>query len=284
MLLLLRLTACLPLRATRLFGAGLGALIRVANTKRRRIARINLGLCFPELASGERRRLLARHFRMLGQSYLDAGFLAFASEARLVRHLRLTGLEHVSAALAAGRAVILLAPHCVGLNVGGLVVARHVPVSSMVKAQRDPFADWLLHKIRSRYDSPLIERRQGMRPVVRALAAGRAFYFLPDEDLGPEHSVFATFFGVPTATLTTLGRLARLADAVVLPCFTRLVAHGYETVLEPPLADFPTGDRVADALAMNRALEHGIRAAPEQYMWTFKLFKTRPDGAPSPYA
>jgi KDO2-lipid IV(A) lauroyltransferase/lauroyl-KDO2-lipid IV(A) myristoyltransferase len=30
-------------------------------------------------------------------------------------------------------------------------------------------------------------------------------------------------------------------------------------------------------------LEEGLRSMPEQYLWTFKLFKTRPGQAPSPY-
>ncbi|MEE8210306.1 MAG: hypothetical protein V3T85_00150, partial [Acidiferrobacterales bacterium] len=59
---------------------------------------------------------------------------------------------------------------------------------------------------------------------------------------------------------------------------------GHELVLNPVLAEFPTGDPNKDAARMNAALEQSIRDAPEQYMWTLKLFKTRPDNGPSPYA
>jgi KDO2-lipid IV(A) lauroyltransferase/lauroyl-KDO2-lipid IV(A) myristoyltransferase len=34
---------------------------------------------------------------------------------------------------------------------------------------------------------------------------------------------------------------------------------------------------------MNQVIEEGLRPMPEQYLWTFKLFKTRPGQAPSPY-
>jgi lauroyl/myristoyl acyltransferase len=282
----LRLLAALPLAVSRALGVALGEAIYWANAKRRRIARINLDFCFPELARRQKARLLRRHFRLLGQSYLDIAFLAWASEPRFASKMRLRGVEHLESAEARGRRVILLAPHAVGMNVGGIVVSRHRPVFSMVKPQRSAVLNWLLHKVRSRYRAPLIARAQGLRPVLRALEDGKIFYYLPDEDFGPRRSVFAPFFGVSTATLPTLGRLATLSGADVIPCFTRLLPRGggYEVILRPPLTDFPTDDRSADAARMNAALERGLRDMPEQYLWTFKLFKTRPNGAPSPYA
>lgn len=284
-LLALRLIALLPLRLSRGLGAMLGELMYRVNAKRRRIARINVDLCFAELSDEQRGRLVRRHFRLAGQSYLDIAFLAWASERRFQHKIKLVGLEHLHAALERGRRVIVLAPHCLGMNVGGVALARHGPVFSMVKLQRDASTNWLLHKVRSRYRSPLIRREQGLRPVLRNLEAGMIFYYLPDEDFGPKHSVFAPFFGVPTATLPTVGRLAARVGADVVPCFTRLLPHGrgYEVSLYPALVDFPSGKPVVDAARMNEVLEEGIRRMPEQYMWTFRLFRTRPGGARSPY-
>lgn len=283
-LVLLMVLARLPLGVSRALGAGLGAVMYRVNAKRRRIAHVNVDLCFPELPPAERASLVRRHFRIAGQAYLDLGFLAWAGERRFRKAVHLLGYEHLQAALAAGRPVILLAPHCVGMNVGGIAVAGRAATFSMYKPQRDPVVDWLLHKTRSRYASPLVPRERGLRPVLRGLAQGLIFYYLPDEDLGPKHSVFAPFFGVEAATLPTLGRLATAADAVVIPCYTRLVPGGYEVHLEPPLAGFPVGDSVADATRMNAEIEGALRLMPEQYLWTFKLFKTRPPGVASPYA
>jgi lauroyl/myristoyl acyltransferase len=136
-----------------------------------------------------------------------------------------------------------------------------------------------------RFGCFLLSRTQGLRPVIRALKQGLVFMYSPDEDFGERQSVFVPFFGVPTATLTTLGRLAHMTNALVVPCFTRLLpgGRGYEVTLKPPLEDFPNGDRVRDAARMNEVLEEGLHTMPEQYLWTFKLFKTRPGQAPSPY-
>ena len=286
LLALLWACAWLPLRVARALGAALGLAMLAANRKRRRIARVNLGLCFPELSAPARERLLRRHFIVSGQAYLDLGFLAWGSEQRVLRAVKFHGLERYREATRSGRGVILLVPHSVGFNFAGALMARHHPLFTMYKPQRDPLVNWVLDRGRTRFGARLIMREQGMRPVLRGLKAGEAFFYLADEDYGAERSVFVPYFGVPTATLPTLGRLAAGGNALVVPFFASLLpgARGYEVFLGPPLENFPSGDRLADTARMNRALEDCIRRAPEQYMWTFKLFKTRPGGAPSPYA
>lgn len=277
--------ALLPLIVSRALGALFGWLMYLANAKRRRIARVNLRLCFPEKSERQRRRLLRRHYRVYGQSFTDLGHLAWNSRKRLKRMVRFRGIQHYRDQLRQGRHVILLVPHCVGMNLGGAVLSAEHATFSMYKPQRNAVVNWFINRGRMRFGAELLGRQQGLRPVVHGLQQGRVFYYLPDEDFGPKHSVFAPFFGVSTATLPTLGRLTGMTDAVVIPCFARLLpwGRGYEVVLYPPLADFPTGNALEDATHMNQALEVGIRAMPEQYLWTFKLFKTRPKGAPSPY-
>ncbi|MDH3513443.1 MAG: lipid A biosynthesis acyltransferase [Gammaproteobacteria bacterium] len=282
-LFFLRFVALLPLAWSRALGAGFGLLMMAANKKRRKVARINLELCFPKLSLREREHLLRRHFIVNGQSYFDLAYLAWASERRILRKTHIRGLEHYQDLR--GRNVILLAPHCVGINFGGSVIARERAIFTMVKLQRNPVVNWLLNRAQTRFNSFLLSRTQGLRPVIRGLKQGLAFHYSPDEDFGDRQSVFVPFFGVPTATLTTLGRLAQITNALVVPCFTRLLpgGRGYEVILKPPLEDFPNGDRVRDATRMNAVIEEGLRSMPEQYLWTFKIFKTRPGHAPSPY-
>src|SRR3989344_1608202 len=97
-LFFLRFTAMLPLAWSRALGAGLG-LLMMTNKKRRRIARINLELCFPKLSLREREHLLRRHFIVSGQSYFDLAYLAWASERRLLRKTHFRGLEQYHAFL-----------------------------------------------------------------------------------------------------------------------------------------------------------------------------------------
>lgn len=283
LIIFLRCLALLPRSWSRRAGSALGLLMMATNKKRREIARINIEICFPGMNPQARQELQRSHFRATGQSYVDLGFLVWASLARLERKTEYVGLDHYQAALQSGHPVILLVPHCVGTNFGGVMLSRWHPVITMVKAQPNPVINWLLTRARTRYGGLLIERREGLRPILRALKQGLTFYYAPDEDFGAERSIFVDFFGVPTATLPILGRLARSVDALVVPCMTRLTDKGYEVKFWPALNDFPTGDEITDAARMNAAIEAGLREMPNQYMWTFKIFKTRPGHAPSPY-
>src|SRR5262249_59686194 len=88
--------------------------------------------------------------------------------------------------------------------------------------QKDPVFDGVLLHGRTRFVTPvLFSRQDGIRPLVKAMRTGLPFYYLPDMDLGERDSIFVPFFGVSTATITGLSRLARLAGAVVVPAVTR---------------------------------------------------------------
>lgn len=284
---LLRLRLWLPNGLVAVSAAVIGDLVFLLNAKRRRIARINLQLCFPTWPRIERRRLLRRHFRVATRTLLDLGLLWWASPTQLARHIRVQGLEHYDAARAAGHNVILLTGHFVALEVGAAALSARYPIFGLIKPVKNPLLDWVMTHGRKRFDprGRLFARSRGMVSVVRAIRSGMGFYYLPDEDLGRERCLMVPFFATVAATLPTLGRLAEMGQAVVIPCITRLRAdgRGYDVTLSAPLADFPSGDPETDARRMNAQRETDILAAPEQYMWTFKLFKTRPEGEPSPY-
>ena len=284
-LLSLGALSLLPLPLSRLIGTALGWLMYLVNVKRRRIAQVNLRLCFPDKTERQRARLLRRHYVVFGQSVTDLGHLAWNSRSRLRRMTRFVGIELYREYVERGDNIILLVPHCVGMNFGGAVLSEKHPTFGMYKPQGDPVLTWFLNFSRMRFGAQMFTRAQGLRPVVRVLKEGSVFYYLPDKDYGPKNSVFVPFFGLPMATLPTLGRLARLGNAIVVPCFARVLpwGRGIEVILYPPLEHFPSDDEIKNAARMNRALEEGIRTMPEQYSWTFKIFKTRPGNGPSPY-
>jgi len=277
----------LPLPVLSPLGRLLGALSYFLVWPRRRVAAINLALCFPELDASARRRLLLRHFQALGRSMLERGLLWWASPERLRRIIRFEGEERLRALVQAGTPVILLAPHFVGLDAGGARVAMSFDsVSMYARQKRNPVLSDRLYRGRKRFgDQVLLSRKEGVRGVVRAMKSGRPFYYLPDMDYGEEDAIFVSFFGVEAATITGLPRLARLTGARVLPCVTRMLPGGAGYVLEIGEAweNFPTDDVEADTRRMNGWIEGVVRTMPEQYYWVHRRFKTRPVGQARPY-
>jgi Kdo2-lipid IVA lauroyltransferase/acyltransferase len=231
------------------------------------------------MAERERRRLLRRHFQAFGRAVLERSILWWASQARIERLVRIEGMEHWQAC--AGQPLILLAPHFVGLDMGGIRLAIDHRLASMYSRQKDPLLDRVLYRGRTRFVMPhLVSRQEGVRPLVRVIREGVPFYYLPDMDFGERDSVFVPFFGVPAATVTGLSRIARLSGARVLPIVTRQLPGGAGYVIRcyPPWSDFPTDDVAADTRRMNAFIEERVLELPEQYHWLHKRFKTRPPG------
>lgn len=278
-LLALRLGMYVPRPAWNACGWLLGEAYYRTSRKRRCVARANIAICFPALDAAARERLVRTHFHEAMQCLCDLGWLWWAPRARLERFVRLQGLAHLDAVSARGQAAITFTGHAVALEMG-LVLSLYHAHAALIKPLRNRLLNYFFARGRARFGAVLFARENGLRPLLRALDRGLALYFLPDEDLGLRDSVFVPFFGEPAATLTSLGRIAARAQAAVLPVYTRRRAdgRGYDVMIEPPLADFPSGDPVRDAARMNAALEAAIRAAPSQYLWTFKRFKSRPPG------
>ena len=278
-LALMRAVAVLPLPVVRGLGALLGMMLYLLAGERRRVTLINLGLCFPEQDEAHRRRLARAHFRVFAQSFLERGLLWHASERRLRRLIRIEGVELFEAARASGRPVILLAPHFIGLDAGWTRLTLDWRMMSMYANQKNPRFNEALRAGRMRFnDTLLLSRQQGIRTALRELKEGRPFYYLPDMDFGPRDAIFVPFFGVPAATVTAVARLAALADALVIPCVTRLTGAGYVVTFHPPWTDYPGPDQVAATRRMNAFIEDQVRALPAQYLWLHKRFKTRPPG------
>ena len=269
----------LPLAVLSRIGSGFGLLLYLLIFGRRRVARTNLRLCFPEWTESQRRRLLRRHFQVFCRAVLERGILWWSSRERVMRVVRIEGLEHWQAVR--DRPVIWFAPHFVGLDMGGSRLTAEFALSSMYSRQRNPVLDAILYHGRTRFVMPrLVPRQDGLRPLVKAMREGLPLYYLPDMDFGPRESVFVPFFGVPAATITGLSRIARLAPAVVVPVVTRQLPGGQGYVLRfyPAWTDFPTEDVEADVRRMNAFIEERVLEMPEQYHWLHKRFKTRPPG------
>ena len=274
----------LPLAVLAPLGELLGMLLYLLGRERRRVARVNLGLCFPALDERERESLLRRHFRAMGRSFLEHGLLWWSSKRRIKRLVRIEGIEHWDAVK--DRPVIWFAPHFVGLDMGGVRLSCDFPAVSVYSHQKNPAFDAMLLHGRKRFGtSTLVSRQQGLRPVVRAMRDGLPFYYLPDMDFGIRDGSFVSFFGVPTATVHGLARLAAMTGAAVVPCVTRQLpwGKGYVLTFHPAWKDYPGADIEADTRRMNAFIEARILEIPEQYYWLHKRFKTRPEGDPSFY-
>ncbi|MDB5985624.1 MAG: lpxL [Nevskia sp.] len=275
----------LPVPWLRAFGRRLGWLFGRVAKSRRHIVRVNLQLCFPELSSAERERMLWAHFEAIGMGIFETLAAGMAPDLMVSRYLDVEGLQHLDAAKADGHGVLLLTGHFTTLELAAraLCIADR-PFHAMYRPMQNRLLDYWVRRWRERRSKRESLRKDDLRRLLRVLRNGESIWYGPDQTLDTPNSAFVPFFGVPALTVTATSRLAEMGRARVVPFFPARLNGRYHITFYPALENFPSGDDVADARRVNALLEDAIRRCPEQYFWVHRKFKYQPPGMPDVYA
>ena len=279
---LLRLLDFLPWAEKRLLARGLAGLVFHLVGIRRHVVFTNLRLCFPELSTPQITALTRAHYEALALGLFEvcAGWWA---PRRHLPPFRVTGLEHLEAALARGRGALLLTAHFTTLEICGRLLLETHPVGCLYRDPNNPVIAHLMRRQRERRMSVAVHF-DDLRGLIRALRGNHAIWYAPDQAKRTPGSEILPFFCVPAITNTSTGKIAGMTGAPVVPFFGRREPdHSYTLVLLPALEDFPTADAAADAVRINRLIEEQVRLAPEQYFWIHRRFKARGPGYPEVY-
>ncbi|MBD1571836.1 lauroyl-Kdo(2)-lipid IV(A) myristoyltransferase [Vibrio sp. S17_S38] len=245
-------------------------------------ARLNLLNCFPEKTDQERQQLIEDCLATAGQFMFGYPELLLRSRKHNQSRGIVHGGENLFPLLDRGENVIALVPHFWAIDYAAVMIAAQgYQVSSIIKEQREPITNWLIHRQRMQYGGKIYERSAGIKPFLKSVKDGYLGYYLPDEDHGAQNSVFVPFFATQKATLKGFGKVAKLSRATVVPMLPAYNAElgKYELHILPAIENLPSGDEETDARAMNKAVEDLVNIDPKQYMWILNLLRTRPDGS-----
>ncbi|GIU36236.1 lipid A biosynthesis myristoyltransferase [Shewanella sp. MBTL60-112-B2] len=250
-----------------------------------KVARANLTTCFPEKTADEIEALVKDNVENFVMILLAQSELMLKSRAHMRRRVKLHGFEHVEQVRAAGQPVIFIMPHVWGIEYAGLRLNLDLPMVSMAKAHKNDLFNWFNNRMRSSQGGNIYMREAGIRALLSELKQDNSFFYLPDEDLGRDKSVFAPFLGTTKATLPVVGRLAQAGNAQVMPVkigYDKVKRH-FDLTVMPAISPETMQGKENEAIALNKAVEQVILAYPEQYMWFLKVLKTRPEGEASIY-
>ncbi|MDE2307405.1 MAG: LpxL/LpxP family Kdo(2)-lipid IV(A) lauroyl/palmitoleoyl acyltransferase [Xanthomonadaceae bacterium] len=266
-------------------GRRLGALVQWIPSARRRIAEANIALCFPGLDATARASLVERNLRDIGLMLVEFALGWMGSDRGIARiPTRIDGLQHLEAARAQGKGVLLVGGHFSHLELCARLVSQRIRIAGMYRKMDSTVFEWAVLRARLHYAEAMFDK-DDIRGTVKYLRGGGTLWYAPDQDMRSKDSVFVPFFGVPAATITATHHLARMSGAVVIPFAHRRLpgAGGYALHLGAPLEAFPDADVLGDTARVNACIEQMVRKAPEQYLWVHKRFKTRPPGSPDVY-
>jgi KDO2-lipid IV(A) lauroyltransferase len=203
-------------------------------------------------------------------------FRAHAKVAALVREVQ--GMEEALAVRAQGRAIVFLTPHIGCFEITSQHIALRVPLTVLYRPPKMSWLEPLMLEGRSRPNVRLVPADlSGVRAVFRALKAGEAVGFLPDQVPGEGEGDWAEFFGRPAYTMTLAAKLAEREGVRCFLVFGRRLPRGRGYAIRVrPLPEKIEGESATRRL--NRALEELVRECPGQYLWGYNRYKV-PKGA-----
>ncbi len=278
---LLRTVACLPLPAAHALGAALGWLLAVTPNSLRRVTHINLQMCLPELSDAERERVARRSLVESGKGFLETGAAWCWSVDRILGRVRaVEGEEHIRAAMAQGKGVILAPPHLGAWEVLAQYMGRRYPLTTLARPLRIRGLNSLVCNARCRSGMRVVATdTAGVRGLYDALGRGEMVWIMMDQEPSMGSGIFAPYFGVTAKTAVLLPRLAMRTQALVIfACAERLPkGAGYRLHFNPAKDLVAAGDLAATTRNLNRQAEALVRARASQYLWSYKRFRSRPD-------
>lgn len=276
----LRLLAALPYPMIYYSGRALGWMMDKTMKRRRYVVEVNIGLCFPELSATEQDALVSKTMQSTALGLLETVYSWWASDAAIKKRSRVEGLEYVDQAHREGRGILVVGAHFTTLDLSGRVYCTAAPTDIIYRPQANAAFDYVINRARSKVYGELIEKRD-FRKVIKRLKQGHTVWYASDQDFGPRGAVFAPFFGIPAATLTTMRQLVRLSGAKVLFYASYRIDDGgnshYLGKIIDAFDEELGHDDHRDAELINKTIEDAIRVHPDQYLWVHRRFKTRPN-------
>ena len=265
-------------------GNALTWLLWPAMGKRRRYARINIAMCFPEFDGAQRKRLLRDNLRATVTGALELIRAWYAPSPRLAGLAEIEGLEHLHAATAEGHGVLLFGGHFTHSELCARLLqeAAAQPVHVVVRRNNHRCLEAMFDRARrSRFAGTIAKK--DVRGLLRVLGQGGVVAYSADQNFTYQNA-FVPFFGIAAATLTATPDLARRGKAVVLPFWFHRGQDGrYRLRIEAQWPGWPSGDPATDAARYMAELETVVRQHPDQYLWVHRRFKTRPPGEADVY-
>lgn len=275
----------LPFKVQIALGKRVGRLVLGRMKKRTNTIRRNLDLCFPKMADDEKERLTVENIENTGIALFETAMAWFWSDKRVNKHVTIIGMEQLEELEKQGKGALMLAVHSMNLELGARAFGIKKSGTGVYRPNSNSCYDYFQYKGRSRSNRTLIDRRD-VKGMIDALKTGKRVWYAPDHDYGRRRSTFAPLFAVENACTTTgTSMLVNASDCVVVPfTMVRDSNDHYTLTIHPYLDAYPKECEQLAAVYTNRAIETSIMAAPSQYMWLHRRFKTRPDGEQCLYA
>ena len=241
----------------------------------RRIAR-NLARIRPDLAPPAVRAIQAEVGDNFGR--VLAEYIRMDHVARHPERRHTEGFEHLAAARAGGRGVVIASAHIGNWEQIRLAAAEAgVPVALIYRAFNNRAFDAVSRWRIKLAGTPVLHKgRPGMREMLAHLKAGGVILVLMDQ-----HSTggaMLPFLGAPASTATAIPALCLRTGAALVPARAIREPDGlsFRIRFEPPV---PAGDPLGMTAAVNDRIGAWIAEDPGQWFWLHRRWRRAPEAS-----
>ena len=277
----LKILNLLPRRLQFLLGKFLGFIFFSLSRERKEIARWNLKKCFPEKDSAEINSILKGSFYRLGESlfeFLDAFWMSDRKLKKLL--LNFDDVHDACSDMDNSKGKLLLFMHNPNLDLVVRASSLFMPVSGMAKKQKNKIVDNLFVSSREKFAERIFNPREILE-LMDFLKKGKACLYAPDQDYGFKNSIFIDFFGNKALTVKFPYIAVRRTNCDVY-------LFSLEKKDQKYFANFKKlnvfGKNLEEDLrTINFEIEEFIKKNPDNYLWSHRRFKNRPEGEESFY-
>jgi len=249
----------------------------------RRVADKNLSLALPDLTRTQRRKITKGVFLNLGRLLGEFAQFPKLNRENIEQVVVYDGYENYAESVRRGRGTLYLTAHfgCWELSPYAHAVYGH-PLKFVVRPIDNPHIDRVINSFRTLSGNQIIEKKEALKEIVKALRKNEAVGILIDQNVTLESGVFVPFFNTLACTTTSIATIALRTGATVLPGVLiwddKLRKHRLH--FEPPVVLIETGNMQADIEVntglFNQVLEGLVRKYPDQWLWVHRRWKTRP--------
>jgi lauroyl/myristoyl acyltransferase/mitochondrial fission protein ELM1 len=289
----------MPLGFSFFLGRRLGDLAYYCDYRHRAVAYANSKTAIGEKASPhELRKVVKKFYRHFGQNLIEIFLIPLIDKGYIERYISIEGFEHIEKGFARGKGIVLVGIHEGSWELSNIVCANlGFPFVLFVREQGLPRLNRLLNTYRIEKGCKIIQRpvpvpgaenlgngakeqekmsSWGVKPLIRALKANEAIGMTADQ--GGKNGILVDFFSKQASMPTGAVRLAYKNDACLIPVFFRRIRGPYTKIIVHPQVEIKkTQDQEHDIFEnVQRVVsifEQDIRKYPEEYLWTYKIWK-----------
>lgn len=273
--------ALLPRRLAIKFGEYLGDILYFCWGSRRKIAIENLRAAVSRNAltiSETPEKVIRQNFRNLGKSFAEVVKIYFGLGDRIIRNVKIRGVEYFDRASMKGKGVLLITGHCGNWELNALAAAANVTRLNIVARPIDnPYLNGLVERTRSKYSNKVIYKKGALKKILSALSKNETVAILMDQSVVSAEGVVADFLGKKDYTMKTPAVIAMKTGAPVVPAFIRRDgdSHIIEAGEEVDLDRSEVNEKTVyeNTVKLSRCVEEYIKHNPAEWLWIHRRWK-----------